>query len=54
MAPRLEEARVRHRAIPDREVHDSYDEGTNDALCEVVQTLPPKARAVVVLRYTSS
>ena len=35
----------------DREVRDHYDEGTNDALWQVVQTLPPKARAVVVLRY---
>ena len=31
--------------------HDSYDEGLGAALWEVVQTLPPKARAVVVLRY---
>jgi RNA polymerase sigma-70 factor (sigma-E family) len=31
--------------------HDQYDEGTNDQLWEVVQTLPPKARSVVVLRY---
>ena len=31
--------------------HDEYDEGTNDQLWEVVQTLPPKARSVVVLRY---
>ncbi len=31
--------------------HDSYDEGLSSALWEVVQTLPPKARAVVVLRY---
>lgn len=31
--------------------HDAYDDGTNDALWEVVQSLPPKARAVVVLRY---
>jgi len=37
--------------LADREVRDSYDEGTNDALWQVVQTLPPKARAVVVLRY---
>ncbi len=35
----------------DREVRDDYDEGTNDALWQVVQSLPPKARAVVVLRY---
>ncbi len=31
--------------------HDDYDEGTSGALWDVVQTLPPKARAVVVLRY---
>ena len=31
--------------------HDAYDEGLSSALWEVVQTLPPKARAVVVLRY---
>lgn len=31
--------------------HDAYDDGTNDELWRVVQTLPPKARAVVVLRY---
>ncbi|WP_323792361.1 SigE family RNA polymerase sigma factor [Nocardioides sp.] len=31
--------------------HDEYDEGRNDALWDVVRSLPPKARAVVVLRY---
>jgi RNA polymerase sigma-70 factor (sigma-E family) len=31
--------------------HDAYDDGTNDELWAVVQSLPPKARAVVVLRY---
>jgi len=31
--------------------HDAYDDGTNDQLWQVVQTLPPKARSVVVLRY---
>ena len=31
--------------------HDQYDDGTNDQLWAVVQTLPPKARSVVVLRY---
>jgi RNA polymerase sigma-70 factor (sigma-E family) len=30
---------------------DSHDDGTGRALWEVVQSLPPKARAVVVLRY---
>jgi RNA polymerase sigma-70 factor (sigma-E family) len=31
--------------------HDSHDDGVGAALWEVVQTLPRKARAVVVLRY---
>ena len=31
--------------------HDEYDEGADAELWRVVQTLPPKARAVVVLRY---
>jgi RNA polymerase sigma-70 factor (sigma-E family) len=31
--------------------HDAHDDGVGDALWEVVQTLPRKARAVVVLRY---
>lgn len=35
----------------ERPHHDEYDEGTSDALWQVVQTLPRKARAVVVLRY---
>jgi RNA polymerase sigma-70 factor (sigma-E family) len=35
----------------DRPYHDAPDEGTGSALWEVVQTLPRKARAVVVLRY---
>ena len=48
----MEEARVRRRRGPrGRPAHDAYDEGTNAALWDVVQTLPPKARAVVVLRY---
>ncbi|MCD4524653.1 SigE family RNA polymerase sigma factor [Nocardioides sp. cx-173] len=37
--------------IPDRAVSDAYDEGLSSALWDVVQTLPQKARAVVVLRY---
>ena len=38
--------------VPESAPHvDSYDDGTNDQLWQVVQTLPPKARAVVVLRY---
>ena len=38
--------------VPEGAPHqDSYDDGTNDQLWQVVQTLPPKARAVVVLRY---
>jgi len=32
-------------------VLDTYDDGGSDALWALVQTLPPKARAVVVLRY---
>ena len=31
--------------------HDEYDEGHGSALWDLVQTLPRKARAVVVLRY---
>ena len=31
--------------------HDTYDEGRGAAVWEVVQTLPRRARAVVVLRY---
>jgi RNA polymerase sigma-70 factor (sigma-E family) len=31
--------------------HDEYDDGRGAALWDVVRTLPPKARAVVVLRY---
>jgi RNA polymerase sigma-70 factor (sigma-E family) len=31
--------------------HDEYDEGSSSALWDLVQTLPRKARAVVVLRY---
>ena len=34
-----------------RPVHDAYDEGLGAAVWTVVQTLPRKARAVVVLRY---
>jgi RNA polymerase sigma-70 factor (sigma-E family) len=38
--------------VPDRTpVHDVYDEGLGVAVWQVVQTLPRKARAVVVLRY---
>jgi RNA polymerase sigma-70 factor (sigma-E family) len=38
--------------LPDANpVHDAYDEGLGAAVWEVVQTLPRKARAVVVLRY---
>ena len=35
----------------DDQVVDKYDEGPSAALWEIVQTLPKKARAVVVLRY---
>ena len=37
--------------VLDRPVHDAYDDGAGSALWDVVQTLPRKARAVVVLRY---
>jgi RNA polymerase sigma-70 factor (sigma-E family) len=37
--------------LPDHEITDAYDEGLGSALWDVVQTLPKKARAVVVLRY---
>jgi RNA polymerase sigma-70 factor (sigma-E family) len=36
---------------PDRPHHDAYDSGTGAELWDLVQTLPKKARAVVVLRY---
>jgi RNA polymerase sigma-70 factor (sigma-E family) len=35
----------------DGAVQDEYDEGRGSALWDLVQTLPRKARAVVVLRY---
>jgi RNA polymerase sigma-70 factor (sigma-E family) len=48
----------REHAAPDETLHaldrahqDHPDDGTSAALWEVVQTLPRKARAVVVLRY---
>ena len=38
--------------MPEVEAHrDDYDEGQRAAVWAVVQSLPPKARAVVVLRY---
>jgi RNA polymerase sigma-70 factor (sigma-E family) len=38
--------------VPEGSPHvDAYDEGASAALWDVVQTLPKKARAVVVLRY---
>ena len=37
--------------LPERPVVDEYDEGDSSALWEIVQTLPRKQRAVVVLRY---
>src|SRR3954465_15045324 len=36
---------------PDKPHQDAHDDGVGAALWEVVQTLPRKARAVVVLRY---
>ncbi len=39
-------------SLPEPTPHvDEYDDGRGAALWEVVQSLPPKARAVVVLRY---
>jgi RNA polymerase sigma-70 factor (sigma-E family) len=38
-------------ALPERPSVDEYDEGQSSALWDVVQTLPRKQRAVVVLRY---
>jgi RNA polymerase sigma-70 factor (sigma-E family) len=35
----------------DEPVHDQYDEGRGSLLWDLVQTLPRKARAVVVLRF---
>jgi RNA polymerase sigma factor (sigma-70 family) len=37
--------------VPEAATRDTYDEGRSAALWDVVQTLPKKARAVVVLRY---
>lgn len=38
--------------LPDHDaVHDTYDEGLGTALWELVQKLPRKQRAVIVLRY---
>ena len=37
--------------LPDHPHHDDYDDRTGAELWDLVQTLPKKARAVVVLRY---
>lgn len=37
--------------LPERGANDRYDDGEHDALWAFVQTLPPKQRAVIVLRY---
>jgi RNA polymerase sigma-70 factor (sigma-E family) len=42
---------VAHDVLPDTPLHDTYDEGVGAAVWAVVQTLPRRARAVVVLRY---
>ena len=39
------------RPCPSARSSTTYDEGARGALWELVQTLPRKARAVVVLRY---
>ncbi len=38
-------------SLPDQPREDAYDDGLREAVWDVVQTLPSKARAVVVLRY---
>ena len=37
--------------LPERQTSDVYDEGQRGALWDLVQTLPKKARAVLVLRF---
>lgn len=37
--------------LPERAVHDRHDEGARDEMWRFVQSLPPKQRAVIVLRY---
>ena len=37
--------------LPETGTHDAYDDGLSGALWSYVQTLPPKQRSVVVLRY---
>lgn len=37
--------------LPEGAARDTYDDGRSSTLWDVVQTLPRKARAVVVLRY---
>lgn len=37
--------------LPDTATHDRYDDGRSSELWALVQTLPRRARAVVVLRY---
>jgi len=37
--------------VPEVRVVDAYDDGARGALWDLVQTLPKRARAVVVLRY---
>ncbi|SEC51072.1 RNA polymerase sigma-70 factor, sigma-E family [Nocardioides exalbidus] len=38
-------------AMPETGVHDEYDDGMGGVLWSFVQTLSPKQRAVIVLRY---
>ena len=37
--------------MPETGIHDTYDDGADQSLWSFVQTLPPKQRSVVVLRY---
>ena len=37
--------------MPEQPVHDDYDDGLGAALWSYLQTLPPRQRSVIVLRY---
>jgi RNA polymerase sigma-70 factor (sigma-E family) len=37
--------------VPETAIDPAYDDGTSEALWELVNGLPPRARAVLVLRY---
>lgn len=48
---RFRKAEVSVDLPPEQGCYDRYDDGTRGRLWEFVQSLPPKQRAVVVLRY---